>query len=86
MVCELFYPVFAWIKTSNHCVQNSVFSVEETGLQDLANQGGSKMRVRYTLWIGNDKYVERTLKLRVPTNSSFYTIMELAGNIDSKYR
>lgn len=61
-------------------------TLEISALVDLENQSGPKKRVQYSLWIGDEKDMERNLVLRVPLNMSLYAIMEVAAEIDNKYR
>ncbi|GBN26456.1 hypothetical protein AVEN_50164-1, partial [Araneus ventricosus] len=49
------------------------------------NQAGEKWSVRFSLWIGNNRTLERTLALSVPANSSFYRIMEFAAGVDNRF-
>ncbi|GBM26034.1 hypothetical protein AVEN_272914-1, partial [Araneus ventricosus] len=46
-------------------------------IHDLENQIGAKWTIQLSLWIGNNRTVERTLTLRVPANISFERFMEL---------
>ena len=57
-----------------------------SALIDLENLEGPKKRVQYSLWIGNEKDLERNLVLRVPQNTSLYGLMEIAAEVDNKYR
>ncbi|GBM92826.1 hypothetical protein AVEN_45855-1 [Araneus ventricosus] len=59
---------------------------EKEALKDLMNQAGEKWSVRFSLWIGNNRTVERTLTLNVPANSSFYRIMEFAAGVDNRFK
>lgn len=70
--------------SSSHC--QFPHEDEDSGLKDLVNQIGPKWRIQFSLWIGDEMDIERTLKLRVPANISFYEIMEWASKLDSKYR
>lgn len=66
-----------------HC--RSVRRDETSALVNLANLSGPKKRIEYSIWIGNEKDMKRNLVLRVPENMSFYGIMEIAAEIDSRY-
>lgn len=70
--------------SSSHC--NATVIDEQEALLDLMNQRGAKHNVQYSLWIGNNKTIERTITLNVPVNSTFYRVMEFAANIDNKFR
>ncbi|GFY18726.1 transposable element Tcb2 transposase [Trichonephila clavipes] len=50
------------------------------------NQVGEKRNIQYSLWIGNNRTIERTITLNVPANISFYRVMEFAAGVDNKYR
>lgn len=63
-----------------------IFITENSALQYLVNQHGSKIRIKYSIFIGNERDIERSLSLRVPTNTSFYGIMEISADIDSRYK
>ncbi|GFT87795.1 uncharacterized protein NPIL_27041 [Nephila pilipes] len=70
--------------SSSHC---KTPLINETGaLKELMNQVGEKWSIQFSLWIGNNRTIERTLTLNVPANISFYRIMEFAANVDKKYR
>ncbi|GBN01316.1 hypothetical protein AVEN_210881-1, partial [Araneus ventricosus] len=47
---------------------------------------GPKMRVRYSLYIGDEKDVIHTISLRVPENYTASEVMELAEVEDPKYK
>ncbi|XP_055936191.1 uncharacterized protein LOC129965925 [Argiope bruennichi] len=47
---------------------------------------GPKMRVQYTLYIGDKKDVVHTISLRVPENYTAFQIMQLAEIEDQKYK
>ncbi|GBM63838.1 Uncharacterized protein CG3556 [Araneus ventricosus] len=47
---------------------------------------GPKMRVQYTLYIGDEKDVVHTISLRVPENYTAFQIMQLAEIEDKKYK
>ncbi|KAF8763483.1 hypothetical protein HNY73_021667 [Argiope bruennichi] len=53
---------------------------------DLKNKLGPKMRVQYSLYIGDEKDIVHTLSLRVPENITVFEIMQLAEAADSKYK
>ncbi|CAL1274611.1 unnamed protein product [Larinioides sclopetarius] len=69
--------------SSSHCKAPVID--EKQALKDLMNQVGEKWSVRFSLWIGNNRTVERTLTLSVPANSSFYRIMEFAAGVDNRF-
>ncbi|KFM75758.1 hypothetical protein X975_02095, partial [Stegodyphus mimosarum] len=70
--------------SNKHC-QNLEMD-EKRGLWNLVNQPGPKWHIQYSIWIGENRDLERNLKLRVPTNISLYTIMETAAEVDYKFR
>ncbi|GIY17659.1 uncharacterized protein CDAR_608231 [Caerostris darwini] len=70
--------------SSSHCTTAVVD--ENDAIKDLMNQVGEKWRIQISLWIGNDRTVERTLALKVPANSSLYRVMEIAATVDDKYK
>ncbi|XP_055943849.1 uncharacterized protein CG3556-like [Argiope bruennichi] len=53
---------------------------------DVKNKLGPKMRVQYSLYIGDEKDIVHTLSLRVPENITLFEIMQLAEEADSKYK
>ncbi|KAG8186798.1 hypothetical protein JTE90_010692 [Oedothorax gibbosus] len=42
--------------------------------------------VKYSLWFGIDKYIEKTMTLRVNSTAKFKNVMDMASKIDSSYR
>ncbi|GBN44017.1 hypothetical protein AVEN_38751-1 [Araneus ventricosus] len=70
--------------SSSHCKAPVID--EKEALMDLMNQAGEKWSVRFSLWIGNNRTLERTLALSVPANSSFYRIMEFAAGVDDRFK
>ncbi|GFT12389.1 uncharacterized protein NPIL_626631 [Nephila pilipes] len=70
--------------SSSHCKTPLINETE--ALKELMNQVGEKWSIKFSLWIGNNRTIERTLTLNVPANISFYRIMEFAANVDKKYR
>ncbi|CAL1274603.1 unnamed protein product [Larinioides sclopetarius] len=69
--------------SSSHCKAHVID--EKEALKDLMNQVGEKWSVQFSLWIGNNRTLERTLTLSIPANSSFYRIMEFAAGVDSRF-
>ncbi|CAL1274591.1 unnamed protein product [Larinioides sclopetarius] len=70
--------------SSSHC--SSPVINEQEALKHLMNQLEDKWSVRFSLWIGNNRTVERTITLNVPANSSFYRIMEFAAVVDIRFK
>ncbi|GIY65849.1 uncharacterized protein CEXT_337181 [Caerostris extrusa] len=70
--------------SSSHCKPAVVD--DKDAIKDLMNQVGEKWRIQISLWIGNNRTVERTLALKVPANTSLYRVMELAAVIDNKFK
>lgn len=64
---------------------NNPRSIGEDPESQLKDNRGPKMRVKYSLYIGEQKDVIHTISLRVPKNSSALTVMELAAIQDKKY-
>lgn len=60
--------------------------IGEEILQDWMFQTGNKSRVRYSLWLGTDRYLEKTMQLYVPTGTTFYKIMAVAAKLDKTYK
>lgn len=50
------------------------------------NYLGSKIRVQYSLYIGDQKDVIHTISLRVPKNFTAHKVMEMAEAEDPKYK
>lgn len=59
---------------------------EDDDFENVLDQVGNKTNVRYSLWIGDNKALGTTLSLKVPVNSSFYRVMELAAKIDHRFK
>ncbi|GFY44187.1 uncharacterized protein CG3556 [Trichonephila inaurata madagascariensis] len=53
---------------------------------DVKNKLGPKMRVQYSLYIGDEKDIIHTISLRVPGNITVYDVMKLAEVADDKYK
>ncbi|CAL1274595.1 unnamed protein product [Larinioides sclopetarius] len=70
--------------SSSHC--KTPIINEQEALKDLMNQVGEKWSVQFSLWIGNNRTVEKTLTLNVPANSSLYRIMEFAAGVDNRFK
>ncbi|KAF8763467.1 hypothetical protein HNY73_021652 [Argiope bruennichi] len=47
---------------------------------------GPKMRVQYSLYIGDEKDIVHTISLRIPVNITVFEVMQLAQEADSKYK
>ncbi|CAL1274601.1 unnamed protein product [Larinioides sclopetarius] len=69
--------------STSHCKARVID--EKEALKNLMNQVGEKWSVQFSLWIGNNRTLERTLTLSIPANSSFYRIMEFAAGVDSRF-
>ncbi|XP_071039448.1 uncharacterized protein CG3556 isoform X3 [Parasteatoda tepidariorum] len=67
-----------------HC--SKLIEDENEGLERLKIQVGEKWNISYSIWIGDDKVLQRSLTLSVPANTSFYGIMEYAAGVDDKYK
>ncbi|XP_035232065.1 cobalamin binding intrinsic factor-like [Stegodyphus dumicola] len=57
----------------------------EDQVADIENKLGPKMRVQYSLYVGDEKDIIYTLSLRIPANITVYEIMEIAEAADDKY-
>ncbi|XP_054715451.1 uncharacterized protein CG3556-like [Uloborus diversus] len=55
-------------------------------VNDLIDEVGPTLYVQYSLWIGDKKDLQRSLKVRVPVNTSFYGVMEKSAQLDDRYR
>ncbi|GBM85620.1 Uncharacterized protein CG3556 [Araneus ventricosus] len=55
-------------------------------ISEINDYLGPKMRVRYSLYIGDEKDVIHTISLRVPENYTASEVMELAEVEDPKYK
>ncbi|CAL1292798.1 unnamed protein product, partial [Larinioides sclopetarius] len=53
---------------------------------DVKSKLGPKMRVQYSLYIGDEKDIVHSMSLRVPENITVFDIMQLADEADSKYK
>ncbi|GFX05223.1 uncharacterized protein CG3556 [Trichonephila clavipes] len=53
---------------------------------DVKNKLGPKVRVQYSLYIGDEKDIIHTISLRVPANITVYDVMKLAEVADDKYK
>ncbi|GIY12420.1 uncharacterized protein CDAR_493451 [Caerostris darwini] len=70
--------------SSSHCTPAVVD--ENDAIKNLMNQVGEKWHIQISLWIGNNRTVERILALSVPANTSLYRVMEFAAAVDNKYK
>uniref|UniRef100_A0A2L2YP67 Uncharacterized protein n=1 Tax=Parasteatoda tepidariorum TaxID=114398 RepID=A0A2L2YP67_PARTP len=70
--------------SSSHCLLPNRTGDEI--LQDWMFQTGNKSKVRYSLWLGTDRYLEKTMQLYIPAGTSFYRIMEVAAKLDPMYK
>ncbi|GFY44192.1 uncharacterized protein CG3556 [Trichonephila inaurata madagascariensis] len=55
-------------------------------IMDVKNKLGPKVRVQYSLYIGDEKDIIHTISLRVPENITVYDVMKLAEAADNKYK
>ncbi|XP_054722672.1 uncharacterized protein CG3556-like, partial [Uloborus diversus] len=55
-------------------------------VNDLIDQVGPTLYVQYSVWIGDEKDLQRSLKVRVPVNTSLYGVMEKSAQLDFRYR
>ncbi|GIY84880.1 uncharacterized protein CG3556 [Caerostris darwini] len=55
-------------------------------MKDVKVNLRSKMRVQYSLYIGDEKDIIHTISLRVPENITVYEVMQLAEVADYKYK
>ncbi|CAL1301475.1 unnamed protein product [Larinioides sclopetarius] len=58
----------------------------EDPVSEINDYLGPKMRVRYSLYIGDEKDVIHSISLRVPENYTAFEVMELAEVEDPKYK
>ncbi|GFY44178.1 uncharacterized protein CG3556, partial [Trichonephila inaurata madagascariensis] len=54
-------------------------------MSEVIDYLGPKMRVQYSLYVGDDKDVIHTMSLIVPENYTAFEVMELAQSVDAKY-
>ncbi|GFX05271.1 uncharacterized protein TNCV_4175141 [Trichonephila clavipes] len=54
-------------------------------MSEVIDYLGPKMRVQYSLYVGDDKDVIHTMSLIVPENFTAFEVMELAQSVDAKY-
>ncbi|KAF8763472.1 hypothetical protein HNY73_021656 [Argiope bruennichi] len=59
---------------------------QRDSVSDIKSKLGSKMRVQYSLNIGDEKDIIHTISLRVPQNITIFEVMQLAQDADSKYK
>ncbi|GBN38128.1 Uncharacterized protein CG3556 [Araneus ventricosus] len=59
---------------------------QRDAVADVKNKLGSKMRVQYSLYIGDEKDIVHTISLRVPENITVFEVMQLAQDADAKYK
>ncbi|GIY03511.1 uncharacterized protein CG3556 [Caerostris darwini] len=55
-------------------------------VEGVKNKLGPKMRVQYSLYVGDEKDIIHTIWLRVPENITVYEVMQLAQVADNKYK
>ncbi|GFV15161.1 uncharacterized protein TNCV_4474501 [Trichonephila clavipes] len=55
-------------------------------ISEVIDYLGPKMRVQYSLYVGDDKDFIHTMSLRVPENYTAFEVMELAQSVDPKYK
>ncbi|KAG8174850.1 hypothetical protein JTE90_007629 [Oedothorax gibbosus] len=68
--------------TTDHCKRPETSEYE--ALNDLQGSRGSRVSITYSVVIGTDVDIKRTWTLKVPVNSSLYSIMETVQNLDSR--
>ncbi|GFY44186.1 uncharacterized protein CG3556 [Trichonephila inaurata madagascariensis] len=54
--------------------------------EDVSENKDEKMRVQYSLYIGDKKNVVHTISIKVPENYTAFEVMELAASKDPKYK
>ncbi|XP_055946204.1 uncharacterized protein CG3556-like [Argiope bruennichi] len=59
---------------------------QRDSVSDIKSKLGSKMRVQYSLNLGDEKDIIHTISLRVPQNITIFEVMQLAQDADSKYK
>ncbi|CAL1262673.1 unnamed protein product [Larinioides sclopetarius] len=68
------------------CTDGLQHKSQGDSVPDVKSKLGPKMRVQYSLYIGDEKDIVHTLSLRVPENITVFDIMQLAEEADSKYK
>ncbi|GFY44183.1 uncharacterized protein CG3556 [Trichonephila inaurata madagascariensis] len=59
---------------------------EDDPVSEVIDYLGPKIRVQYSLYVGDDKDFIHTMSLRVPENYTAFDVMELAQSVDPKYK
>ncbi|GIY94158.1 uncharacterized protein CG3556 [Caerostris extrusa] len=59
---------------------------EGISVEGVKNKLGPKIRVQYSLYVGDEKDIIHTIWLRVPENITVYEVMQLAQVADNKYK
>ncbi|GIY89376.1 hypothetical protein CDAR_118311 [Caerostris darwini] len=59
---------------------------EGISVEGVKNKLGPKMRVQYSLYVGDEKDIIHTIWLRVPENITVFEVMQLAQVADNKYK
>ncbi|GBO45939.1 hypothetical protein AVEN_149363-1 [Araneus ventricosus] len=63
---------------TRRCAEGAVEIGEKHAVHDVKSKLGPKMRIQYSLYIGDDKDIVHTISLRVPENITVFEIMQLA--------
>ncbi|GBM25414.1 Uncharacterized protein CG3556 [Araneus ventricosus] len=71
---------------SSDCSDGLQHKSQGDSVPEVKSKLGPKMRVQYSLYIGDEKDIVHTLSLRVPENITVFDIMQLAEEADSKYK
>ncbi|GIY69549.1 uncharacterized protein CDAR_465571 [Caerostris darwini] len=78
-------PIFSWKSLANisavHCSEKT--RKEEEMLKSWI---GEKKTIRYSLWLGTDKYLQTSMTLKAPESKTFLGIMKIAEKLDDRYR
>ncbi|XP_054707056.1 uncharacterized protein CG3556-like [Uloborus diversus] len=69
---------------TSHC-QNSEMT-EQEALKKFRSQGGKRIQVQYSVFVGQDVDFARTWKLKVPLGSTLYNVMETIQKLDPRFR
>ncbi|XP_042912596.2 uncharacterized protein CG3556, partial [Parasteatoda tepidariorum] len=68
-----------------NCTLNPRRNGYDNQASETKDYTGPKMRVQYSLYVGDEKDVIHTISLRVPENYTAYEVMKLAETEDPKY-
>ncbi|GIY94168.1 uncharacterized protein CG3556 [Caerostris extrusa] len=71
---------------NTNCSDDFKLNDEGISVEGVKNKLGPKIRVQYSLYVGDEKDIIHTIWLRVPENITVYEVMQLAQLADNKYK